>query len=576
MAVIKVTYNQISRRFDISSNTTWNTLESQLRSLFNLPTNSSISLSYTDEDGDAITLSSDLELFEVLSSVRNNDYNNSSSSNNNYNGSVLKFVLDVHEYNREISRESDNSWVLEGINNDNNDNNDNDNNDNNDNDNNDNNDNDNDNDSSSDESEREYNDNSDKDDNNDNGDSNDNDDNNDNIDNIDNIDNKNKNNNNNNNKNDIEAYFINNIPEQKEKNAEFTTDHNREREEYEEYKPLNENKLHVTITEEAEEPTFEPNIFSNDLMSQNSNNVKNVPPKQQQKIFIENQQLPKPETIGSSSKSNREENNKQEDKNKDQKSSPQGSPYNRRHLFIGSRLPLFVHPLSYNHSRFSPFGHHNQPSYSHTLHSSFSDSEILCPRFSSNPRFNSNNNCCKNNSNNNCIIVLAFKGIVKAILSILLFITLIKLFFVAFCPLLILFLLGKLWTRISFNNLRPYPESSGFGRCHSISIHCKNDNDSEGEEKEEEEDNELRYFSRRRFGGPPKCHRSQFWQQESKEFKRRERQQQRNDCESEINKKLETLKSMGFNLNDEILKELVKRSNGNLERVVERLLASSQ
>ncbi|CAG8568230.1 3412_t:CDS:2 [Diversispora eburnea] len=433
MAVIKVTYNQISRRFDISSNTTWVTLESQLRSLFKLPTNSSISLSYTDEDGDAITLSSDLELFEVLSSVHD-------SSSNNSNGSVLKFVLDVHEYNREISRESDNT------------------------------------------------------------------------------------------------YFINDIPERKEKNAGFTTHHNREREEYEEYKPLNKNNLHVTITEEAEEPTFEPNIFSNDFVK----------------------------TLGSSSKSNREENDKQEDKNKDEKSSSQESPYNRRHLFIDSRLPLFVHPLLSNRSRFSPFGHHYQPSYSHTSHPSFSDCEILCPRFSSNPRFNSNNNCCNNSSNNHCIIVLGFKRIVKVILSILLFITLMKLFFAAFCPLLILFLLGKLWTRVSSNNLRPYPESFGFGRCHSISIHCKNE---EGEEKEDEEDeNELRYFSRRRFGGPPRCHRSQF----SEEFKRRECQQQQH----EINKKLETLKSMGFNLNDEILKELVKRSNGNLERVVERLLAS--
>src|SRR4051812_16515086 len=66
MATIKVTYNSIARRFNINPSTTWDELESKLRSLYNIPTTSLLTVSYTDEDGDVITLSSDLELKEVL------------------------------------------------------------------------------------------------------------------------------------------------------------------------------------------------------------------------------------------------------------------------------------------------------------------------------------------------------------------------------------------------------------------------------------------------------------------------------------------------------------------------------
>jgi hypothetical protein len=65
MASIKVTYNSISRRFNITS-PNWVELESKLRTLYNIPTTSSLIVSYKDEDGDVITLSSDLELKEIL------------------------------------------------------------------------------------------------------------------------------------------------------------------------------------------------------------------------------------------------------------------------------------------------------------------------------------------------------------------------------------------------------------------------------------------------------------------------------------------------------------------------------
>ncbi|GBB98422.1 hypothetical protein RclHR1_03220015 [Rhizophagus clarus] len=65
MAIIKVTYNSISRRFNITS-PNWAELESKLRSLYNIPATSSLIVSYSDEDGDIITLSSDLELKEIL------------------------------------------------------------------------------------------------------------------------------------------------------------------------------------------------------------------------------------------------------------------------------------------------------------------------------------------------------------------------------------------------------------------------------------------------------------------------------------------------------------------------------
>ncbi|RIA86162.1 hypothetical protein C1645_780299 [Glomus cerebriforme] len=90
MANIKVTFGSISRRLSISSNTTWSEIETQFRNLFNIPKEIQIIVSYTDEEGDIITLSSDLEFQEVLS--------NSSNNNNN----TIKFVLTTTNTNNNV------------------------------------------------------------------------------------------------------------------------------------------------------------------------------------------------------------------------------------------------------------------------------------------------------------------------------------------------------------------------------------------------------------------------------------------------------------------------------------------
>ncbi|CAG8510085.1 1386_t:CDS:1 [Dentiscutata heterogama] len=67
MATIKVVYGSVSRRFTIGTDTTWSNLESQFRSLFQIPSHAQLIATYIDEDGDNVALSSDLELAEVLS-----------------------------------------------------------------------------------------------------------------------------------------------------------------------------------------------------------------------------------------------------------------------------------------------------------------------------------------------------------------------------------------------------------------------------------------------------------------------------------------------------------------------------
>src|SRR6266498_3264568 len=93
MAIIKVTYGSISRRLTISSNTNWSELETQFRNLFNIPKEIQMIVSYTDEEGDVITLSSDLELQEVLSNSSNNTIKfiltTSNMNNLNDNNNVL-------------------------------------------------------------------------------------------------------------------------------------------------------------------------------------------------------------------------------------------------------------------------------------------------------------------------------------------------------------------------------------------------------------------------------------------------------------------------------------------------------
>ncbi|CAG8503254.1 3341_t:CDS:2 [Cetraspora pellucida] len=67
MTTVKVIYGSVSRRFAIGADTTWTELESQFRTLFQIPSHVQVIATYTDEDGDNITLSSDLELAEVNS-----------------------------------------------------------------------------------------------------------------------------------------------------------------------------------------------------------------------------------------------------------------------------------------------------------------------------------------------------------------------------------------------------------------------------------------------------------------------------------------------------------------------------
>jgi len=66
MATFKVNYGSVSRRFTIGADTTWSNLESQFRSLFQIPPNTQLFATYIDEDGDNVALSSDLELEEVI------------------------------------------------------------------------------------------------------------------------------------------------------------------------------------------------------------------------------------------------------------------------------------------------------------------------------------------------------------------------------------------------------------------------------------------------------------------------------------------------------------------------------
>ncbi|GES81873.1 protein NBR1 homolog isoform X2 [Rhizophagus clarus] len=101
MVNIKVIHKKAVRRFTLPSSATWIELEAKLRTLFNIPALSPFTLSYTDEDNDVITLSTDLELQEIFSSVPTVKFN-------------LKFSTS------DDSSDSDDSgnevWVLEGRN----------------------------------------------------------------------------------------------------------------------------------------------------------------------------------------------------------------------------------------------------------------------------------------------------------------------------------------------------------------------------------------------------------------------------------------------------------------------------
>ncbi|CAG8521142.1 7404_t:CDS:2 [Paraglomus occultum] len=94
MSTIKVTYNATIRKLTLPLTVTWIELSAQLRHLFSIPLNIPIGLSYSDEDGDVITLSSDVELRDVLESSK---------------GSTMSFVLNTGTEDSGYE-----SWVLEG------------------------------------------------------------------------------------------------------------------------------------------------------------------------------------------------------------------------------------------------------------------------------------------------------------------------------------------------------------------------------------------------------------------------------------------------------------------------------
>ncbi|CAG8475335.1 4641_t:CDS:1 [Ambispora leptoticha] len=101
---IKVKYQSTVRRLTIPNDETnsWTDFETQLRTLFSIPETNPISVSYTDDDGDVITLSSDLELHEVIS-------NNTSPSK------TLSFVIStVNDDDHSTKHPENDSWVLEG------------------------------------------------------------------------------------------------------------------------------------------------------------------------------------------------------------------------------------------------------------------------------------------------------------------------------------------------------------------------------------------------------------------------------------------------------------------------------
>jgi hypothetical protein len=114
MANIKVTYGSISRRLTISSTTTWSEIEIQFRNLFNIPKEFQIIVSYTDEEGDVITLSSDLELQEVLSNYSNNTikFILTTSIMNNLNDNN---VLDDRERSTDTIIDEETSNLISGV-----------------------------------------------------------------------------------------------------------------------------------------------------------------------------------------------------------------------------------------------------------------------------------------------------------------------------------------------------------------------------------------------------------------------------------------------------------------------------
>jgi len=98
MINIKVEHKDIVRKFSFPPNASWIELEGKLRTLFDIPKLAPFTLSYTDEDNDVITLSTDIELHEIFSS----------------NNQTIKFNLKFSASDDLSDSDDNDTWVLEG------------------------------------------------------------------------------------------------------------------------------------------------------------------------------------------------------------------------------------------------------------------------------------------------------------------------------------------------------------------------------------------------------------------------------------------------------------------------------
>ncbi|CAG8664747.1 11137_t:CDS:1 [Acaulospora morrowiae] len=458
MANVKVTYGQISRRFKVSSTTTWLDFESQLRSLFKIPMSTPITVSYNDEDGDVITLSSDLELSEVLSPTREYDSENLKNSD----GALLKFVITVSD---EEDAQIDNGWMFEG---------------------------------STMNTKRGW---------------------------------VNSTNNKSNENSDDESYNNNVIYS----DSEGSSGEGGFSEEINKQESINTPvHRHVTLSEETEEPTFEPTVSS----------VQAPPNEEKQQRKSETLQH---ETVGEtsfaflpssfSSNSDAIRNDDQSPRVHDQESQDSEDHENPNSLDINFvifnpwlQLPCFS-------SRFLSFAH---PFFSR--HTRFSD-RIYSPFNSRRGRFA---RWRVYHHPRQCITGSIFKGIMKTILFVSLFVTFVKLSLIAFCPIITIFLLWKGLTFVnSFHRGRGYYDERG-QICHE---HCCS---SVGNREE---------YGRRNMS----CNNS-------RSFSNQQCGTGSTISENDVKERVEVLKSMGFRANDEELGELVRRYRGNLDGVIDQLL----
>ncbi|CAJ0763560.1 7831_t:CDS:1, partial [Entrophospora sp. SA101] len=78
---IKVTYNSTKRILSIPEAPKWSDLDERIRTLFSFSPDINFTLSYTDEEFDIITISTDLEIQELISTGQKK------------NGTMIKLTL---------------------------------------------------------------------------------------------------------------------------------------------------------------------------------------------------------------------------------------------------------------------------------------------------------------------------------------------------------------------------------------------------------------------------------------------------------------------------------------------------